>query len=445
MDQAGGRRARRQPRVVFINRYYAPDLSATSQMLTGIAEALAARGLRVEVICSRQSYEDPRAGFGRLDLRHGVTVRRVATTRFGRVGLLGRAVDYLSFYVAAALMLLRVVRRGDVIVAKTDPPLLSVLGAIVARATGAKLVNWLQDLFPEVAVRLELSPLPVWVEHRLLRLRDWSLAVATVNVVLGERMRAFVAHRGIPPERIMVCTNWADGETIRQLDVAASRLRRDSGLDGRFVIEYSGNLGRAHEFETLLGAARELAADPDYAFLMIGGGANMLGLEREVRRTRLDSFTFLGYQPVEQLADSLAAGDVHLVSLLPSLEGLIVPSKLYGILAAGRPIIFVGDREGEVAKVLREERCGVAVRCGDAPALSEAIRNLRQDTATREAMGRRARAAFERRYTLRASATVWSGLFDGLLSESQSGRDRPSSADKLSSADRPAESSRRSS
>ena len=115
MERAGGRGARRRPRVVFVNRYYAPDLSATSQMLTGIAEALAARGLRVEVICSRQSYEDPRAGFGRLDLRQGVTVRRVATTRFGRVGLLGRAVDYLSFYVTAALALLRLVRRGDVI------------------------------------------------------------------------------------------------------------------------------------------------------------------------------------------------------------------------------------------------------------------------------------------------------------------------------------------
>jgi glycosyltransferase involved in cell wall biosynthesis len=329
--------------------------------------------------------------------------------------------------------------------------LLSVLGAIVARATGAKLVNWLQDLFPEVAVRLELSPLPGWVESRLLRLRDWSLEVATMNVVLGERMRAFVARRGIDPERIMVCTNWADGETIRPLDVAASHLRRESGLEGRFVIEYSGNLGRAHEFETLLGAARELAVDPAYAFLMIGGGANMRGLEREVRTAGLDSFIFLGYQPVDRLADSLAAGDVHLVSLLPSLEGLIVPSKLYGILAAGRPIIFVGDQEGEVASVLREERCGVVVRCGDAAALSAAILSLRQDTATREAMGRRARAAFERRYTLRASATIWSGLFAGIVAEPQSSRDRPGSADKASSAagtssaDRPAESSRRSS
>jgi glycosyltransferase involved in cell wall biosynthesis len=431
MDTAAERRARPRPRLVFVNRYYAPDLSASSQMLTGIAEALAACGFRVEVVCSRQSYEDPHAGFGRLEVRRGVTARRVHTTRFGRARLAGRAVDYLSFYFMAALELLRVVRRGDVIVAKTDPPLLSVLCAIVARVTGAKLINWLQDLFPEVAVRLALSPLPGWAEHALARLRDWSLRAAAMNIVLGERMRAVVAARGIARERILVAPNWADGNAIRPVPTAASRLRQELGWNDRFVVEYSGNFGRAHEFETLLGAAKAVAADPAYAFLMIGGGVKMRGLELEAHNAGLDSFRFLGYQPLTGLADSLAAGDVHVVSLLPALEGLIVPSKLYGILAAGRPVIFVGERDGEVAEVLREAGCGITVGVGDIRGLSAAIERLRHDAETRRQMADRAREAFDRRYTLAASVAAWNTMLKALEPRAADAVDPPELAERL--------------
>ena len=394
-------------RVVFVNRFYAPDESATSQMLTDLAEALVRSGIAVEVFCSRQLYGDPGADLPATETRRGVKVRRLAATRFGRDSLFGRAVDYATFYGCVAAHLLGHLRRGDVLVAKTDPPLLSLVGSVAARCKRASLVNWLQDLYPEVASRLALSPLPRLVEALLRAARDRSLAAARTNVVLGTRMREYLLARGIAPARISICENWADESRLRPLAPSRSALRTKLGLEGEFVAAYSGNLGRAHDVTTLLEAGCALENDPGIAFLMIGGGAGMRALETQARARSLGNFRFAPYQPRDALSDSLAAGDVHLVSLRPELEGLIVPSKLYGILAAGRPVIFIGDPDGELARLIAEAEIGVSVTSGDPAGLCRALRGLRDDTTGRARMGARARQIFEQRYTLAAAVARW--------------------------------------
>ena len=233
------------PRVVFVNRFYAPDESATSQMLTDLAEALARSGIEVEVLCSRQLYGDAGAYLPATEVLRGVSVRRLATTRFGRESLVGRAIDYATFYLCAGVCMLVRLRRGDVLVVKTDPPLLSLVGWLAARCRGARLVNWLQDLYPEVASRLALSPVPRPVEALLRVARDRSLATARVNVVLGTSMREYLIGRGIAAARISICENWADEGRLRPLAASRSELRGRLGLGDRFVAAYSGNLGRA--------------------------------------------------------------------------------------------------------------------------------------------------------------------------------------------------------
>jgi glycosyltransferase involved in cell wall biosynthesis len=397
-------------RVLFVNRYYAPDLSATSQMLTDLAEGLARSGIEVSVVCSRQLYEDPAAALPPHEVIRGVRVWRVRTARFGRRRLAGRALDYASFYLSATAALLEHARNCHVLVVKTDPPLLSLIGALVARRRRVAYINWLQDVFPEIASRLSLSPLPRSLESRLAGWRDRSLAAADANVVLGTRMRDYLARRGVPLERLSVGENWADEGTISRLPVATSALRRRLDLTDKFVVAYSGNLGRAHETDTLLTAAQALRDDPGMVFLLTGGGANMRALESAARQRGLAQMRFLPYQPREQLADSLAAGDVHLVILLPQLEGLIVPSKLYGILAAGRPVIFIGDPAGELAQLIADSGIGFTVACGDGAELCRALRSLRNDPTERERMGARARALFEARYTLARALARWRSL-----------------------------------
>jgi glycosyltransferase involved in cell wall biosynthesis len=408
-------------RVLFVNRYYSPDLSATSQMLTDLAEALARSGVEVGVICSRQLYENAGADLPASEVIHGVSVRRVAGSRFGRDRLVGRAIDYLSFYIGATRTLLRLARDFDVLVMKTDPPLLSLVGWLVAAQRRIPCVNWLHDVFPEVASRLALAPWPRPLEAPLCALRDRSLAAAEANVVLGSRMRDYLVGRGIASTRLSIAENWADETALAPRPASQSTLRRRLSLLGRFVVAYSGNLGRAHDAETLLAAAEELRRDPDMTFLLIGGGIKMRALETQARERGLAQLRFLPYQPRESLGDSLAAGDVHLITLLPQLEGLIVPSKFYGILAAGRPVVFVGDRDGELAQVIRDGGVGVTVACGDSPGLCRALRALRDAPLERERMGERARLLFEQRYTLRASVARWHEVLTRAASRGRDG------------------------
>ena len=193
--------------------------------------------------------------------------------------------------------------------------------------------------------------------------------------------------------RICVIPNWADREAIRPVAAVDNPLRREWGLEGKFVVCYSGNMGRVHEFDTILGAAERLNGQAaGIGFLFIGGGAQRRMVEDEARGRALANVQFRPYQDRAGLSFSLGVGDVHLVSQRPEVEGYVFPSKLYGILAAGRPVVFIGEAQGEIGALVEREGIGVAVRQGDAAGLAEHLQRLAGDAALREAMGRRARA-----------------------------------------------------
>jgi colanic acid biosynthesis glycosyl transferase WcaI len=396
--------------VVFVNRYFFPDQAATSQLLTDLAIALAAAGLNVAVVCSRQRYDDAKADLVARESINGVEVHRVWTTRFGRDRLLGRAVDYASFYGACFCALLRLLKRGDIVVAKTDPPLISIVAMAAAALKGAELINWLQDIFPEVASLLAANPLPRPLDAVLRRCRDSSLRAARLNVVLGDRMRERLRRSGIPSERIEVIENWAELDPDKPKPVARSALRAQLGLLNHFVVGYSGNLGRAHEFRTLLGAAERLRTHVDIVFLMIGGGAGMRQLIEAVGALGLRNFRFLPYQPRVVLADALAAADMHWVSLLPALEGLIVPSKFYGVLAAARPVLFIGDLEGELSREIRSCGCGTAAAIADVTEVSRVILAWKSDPTLRDRMGRDGYQSYQERFSAPRAFAQWSRI-----------------------------------
>jgi colanic acid biosynthesis glycosyl transferase WcaI len=413
--KAGAQRgAAHVPRLVFVNRYFFPDQSATSRMLSDLAFRLAGCGVSVAVVTSRQLYENPRAALPSHEVVGGVRIYRVSAATRGRSRLLGRALDYVSFHVAAGVCLLKVLAPGDVVVAKTDPPLISIVVSRVAQLRGAVLVNWLQDLFPEVATVLTPDLIPTWAQRQLVAARDRSLRRAAMNVVLGEAMRHRLLAAGVDAARIRIVPNWADPANIVPRPAADSLTRQRLGLAGRFVIGYSGNLGRAHEFDTLVGAARLLRADSRFAFLITGSGAKADALRDSVRAEGLDNFLFQPLQPAEHLSDGLAAADVHFVSLLPALEGLIVPSKIYGILAAGRPTLFAGDTAGDLARLVMEEQCGIAFAVGDSARLAAELIALRDSPQRLQSMGARARELALSRYTSEHAVAGWLGFLEAI-------------------------------
>ncbi len=383
-------------KLVFVNRFFYPDHSATSQMLSDAVFFLAEKGHEVHVVTSRLTYE----GDVRLmpsESVQQVVVHRIWTSSFGRDSLLGRAVDYFTFYLSVFWRLLWLLERGDTVIAKTDPPMVSVPVGLTAKIKGARLVNWLQDLFPEVAVELGMQ-IPGFVISMLTWLRNRSLHQADQNIVIGELMRNRVLKQAVYTDRVTVVPNWADGEVVFPR-AGANPLRQQWSLDDKFVVGYSGNLGQAHEIETLLGAIRQLSSDPSVVFLFIGGGALLDDLKTRLGKEGMSNCLFQPYQPRQQLPLSLTLPDVHLVILKPELEGLIVPSKIYGVMSAGKPMLYIGDKEGEVASLVLEHGIGEVVAEGDSEALVSQILKMKETPESLVVMGDASRRLFDQHYS----------------------------------------------
>lgn len=400
-------------RLIFVNRYFFPDHSATSQLLADLAFHLAATGRDVHVVTSKQIYDAPQASLPAYQPINGVHVHRVPSTRFGRSALVGRSIDYLSFYRSVWRKLIELARPGDLLIAKTDPPLISVVAAAAARRKGTGLINWLQDLYPELAVSLGLPFIRGPVAGQLTVLRNRSLRAAEANVVVGRLMAQRIEAAGIEPARIHVVSNWCDDQQIQPLPPSENPLRHAWGLQGKFVFGYSGNLGRAHEFDTVIAAAERLREQQRIVFLMIGGGKRFDELRSAVGARNLTAmFCFMPYQERQTLMYSLGVPDAHWLSLNPQLEGLIVPSKFYGIAAAGRPIIVVGDEGGELARLVQDHGCGAVIRPGDTDALVGLLLHLSSDPATVSELGARARRMLDTQFTRQKALARWCGLLD---------------------------------
>jgi glycosyltransferase involved in cell wall biosynthesis len=397
-------------RLIFVNRFFHPDHSATSQILSDLAFHLAESGFDVHVLTSRQLYDDPSRVLPAQETVRGVQAHRVWATRFGRGKLLLRAVDYLTFYLSATAKLAVLADSNTVIIAETDPPLLSVPCALVASLKKSPLINWTQDLFPEIAESLRVPGISL-VAPVLRWLRNLSLKQARTNVVLGEGMAARLRAEGITADKIEVIHNWSPVEIAPPAaKPVPNPLRVEWQLGQKFVVGYSGNFGRAHDFATALDAAAMLRDLPDVHFLFVGAGAQRAWVEARVKDLALTNVSFQAYQPLDRLALSLTVPDLHLVTLKPELEGLIVPSKFYSVLAAGRPVLFVGDPASEMAKLIDEAGCGRAFGVGAHAELASTIRELggQQDLVT--AMGQRAQALWEARFQHRRALASWRAL-----------------------------------
>lgn len=396
--------ARIQTQVVFVNRFFAPDDSATSQLAGDVARELAGTGVDVVVVASRRLLTSRTTLLPAREDLDGVRVHRVWTSGLGR-GLFARALDYGLFYLAVSWRLWRRVRRGDIVVAMTDPPLIGIFAGGVARLRGARLVNWLQDVYPEVAVELGVLRRGSVHVRVMTWLRNASWRRATANVALSQAMERHVLAAEPRAARVSLIPNWFEELPPA---VTPNPYRRELGVpDGAFVVGYAGNLGRAHRFEGLVEASRLLADETDVHFLIIGEGAQRAALEQDVRRAGVNRWTFLDYQPRSRAGEFLRAIDLHVISLEPKLEGLIVPSKLYGVLAAGRPGVFLGRSDSEVAALLAAERCGATLAPGDAVGMADLIRRLSGDAVLREHWGQRARAAYERRFSRTVAMSEW--------------------------------------
>jgi glycosyltransferase involved in cell wall biosynthesis len=279
------------------------------------------------------------------------------------------------------------------------------------KSRGARLINWIQDLYPEIATAAGVPMASRLPAAPLRMLRNRSLRMATATVVVGDRMAERVRSMGVTdPNSIHVIHNWADGDQIVPMPKHVNALRAQWGLEDRFVVGYSGNLGVVHEAKTILDAIRLMQSHKKIVFLFIGGGSGMRALRHSVEHEALPNVRFLPYQERAALSESLGVPDVHLCSLRPEFEGLVVPSKIFGIMAAARPCIFVGEPDGEVSRLLRRGTAGVTVDAGDAHRLADEILRLFSDSGLAEGLGSAARAYFNNNFDRPIALSKWQKL-----------------------------------
>jgi glycosyltransferase involved in cell wall biosynthesis len=372
-------------RLLVLNQYYWPGVEATANLLTELCEALAETH-DVTVVTGRSR------GLPARQVRGGVTIVRVRSTTFDRSHLVGRAANYVS-YVAGLGWRAVASTSPDLVVCMTDPPFIGSIARIVAARFRVPLLIVMQDVFPEIAVKLGRLRSPV--SARLLRLLiDPSLRAADRVVVIGETMKLRVEAKGVAPERVRVIPNWSDASSVVPMPHDNDWARRHR-LAKRFVVMHSGNIGHAQNLDALVRATTFLRDLEDLAVVIIGSGARRSELITLARTLEADKVEILPYQERSILSQSLSTADVHVVGLARGLAGYVVPSRLYGILAAGRPVIAAADRESETAQLVADVGCGVIVPPGDPFALAVAIRRAHDGEFDLAEMGRRARTFAE--------------------------------------------------
>lgn len=394
--------------IAFFNRSYYPDQTATGQLLTDLCEDLVRdHGCRVSVVAGppllpSATFDPQSGGLVTRTTHNGVEIFRARGTRWPKARFSGRATNYMTYFGSACYAGLRL-DRPDVLVAQTDPPIIGLAAWLAAKRFRAPLVMAFKDLFPEVTALLPDFHSDT-INAGLQAVNKFLVRRAAMNVALGETMkRRLVQDKGAPVERTTIIADWADTTAIAPGD-KRNAFSVAQGLDQTFVVMHSGNLGLSQSLETLVEAAALLKDVPDLVLVFQGEGVKKSDLEAQAASLGLRNVRFLPFQPKATLSDSFASADLFVVSLQQGLAGYIVPSKLYGILAAGRPYVAAVEDTCEVASITRTNACGLIAVPGDARSLADRILELYRDPALRVRCGtnaRRAALAFDRRGQVR--------------------------------------------
>jgi colanic acid biosynthesis glycosyl transferase WcaI len=370
--------------ILLLNEYFPPDTSATAKIAAEVAAALAERH-QVTVLAGRPSYDPTERypfAFLRREKRGNLTIERVGSTTYSRHRMPGRVANYLSY---VALSVPRAIAiRADIVLAMTDPPFNGICGAFVATVTHRPLVYNIRDLYPDMAVGGNIVE-PGALAALWEKMHRWALRRAQGIIVLGDDMRERIVSKGIAGERFTVVRDGASPPV--RIASAGETATREIRCGFSFVLVHAGNLGFYGAWETLIRAARLLESD-GIGFLFVGDGASKPAVEAMARDC--NAVRILPFRPASEIPNVMAAGDLHVVTVKRGLEGVVVPSKFYGILAAGRPVLAVAPGSSDVARLVRESGCGICVEPEDVEGIVRCVRELRRQPEKLLDMGRRA-------------------------------------------------------
>ena len=383
-------------RVFVVSELYFPEETSTGYLLTKTAEGIAAE-IPVTAICSQPTYSARGTRAPARERRNGVDIERCAGTTFDKNSLAGRALNAVTISLSLWWRVLMRIRRGDAVIVVTNPPFLPFGVLVACRLRGARCALLVHDVYPEVLVAAGLSRSSSVVARVARLATQWLYRHSDRVIVLGRDMET-LAQRKLDGDgsKIVVIPNWADAEEIVPTPKATNPLLGELALSGSFVVQYAGNMGRTHGLEALFAAAQRVRGEVRWLF--IGSGAKKAWLEKSIAREGMTTMTVLGNRPREDQPVFLAACDVAVISFVPGMAGVSVPSRMYNIMAAGKPIIAVADEESELARVVSEERIGWVIRPGDVDGLVALLDRIAGEPDLLREYGARARAVASTKY-----------------------------------------------
>ncbi len=383
-------------RVFVVSELYFPEETSTGYLLTKTAEGIAAE-IPVTAICSQPTYSARGTRAPARERRNGVDIERCAGTTFDKNSLAGRALNAVTISLSLWWRVLMRIRRGDAVIVVTNPPFLPFGVLVACRLRGARCALLVHDVYPEVLVAAGLSRSSSVVARVARLATQWLYRHSDRVIVLGRDMET-LAQRKLDGDgsKIVVIPNWADAEEIVPTPKATNPLLGELALSGSFVVQYAGNMGRTHGLETLFAAAQRVRGEVRWLF--IGSGAKKGWLEKSIAREGMTTMTVLGNRPREDQPVFLTACDVAVISFVPGMAGVSVPSRMYNIMAAGKPIIAVADGESELAQVVSEEQIGWVIRPGDVDGLVALLDRIAGEPELLREYGARARAVASTKY-----------------------------------------------
>ena len=339
-------------KILLLNQTFYPDVVATGQYLSELAVTLAERGHQVTVITGRRAYDNPERIFPKTETWRGIQIIRVGSAGLGKSAKWKRALDFASFMWSCSLRLLFLPRQ-DVVVALTSPPLISFLGALLSRLRGGRFYYWVMDFNPDEAIAAGWLRADSPAAKILESFSRFSLRQATGIIALDRFMRDRIVAKGIAAGKIAVLPPWSQDSDVRFDAAGRARFRKLHGLADKFVIMYSGNHSPCHPLDTILKAAQQLAANREIAFLFVGGGSRFAQVRQFAIEHSLSNIVCLPYQPMDQLAGTLSAADLHLVVMGNAFVGIVHPCKVYNILRVGSPLLYIGPQPSHITEILQ--------------------------------------------------------------------------------------------
>lgn len=397
-------------RLLIITQFYPPDYAATGQLIQELATQLGQDNIKVSVFTGQPGYAFKEQKAPALERQDKVVVRRSRTSQIWSKKIRGKALNGIFFCFRAGLHLLRNGRRNDTILLTTAPPFLSVVGYLANLLFGVDYVCLVYDLYPDAAIELGVISATHPIAKLWNRVNAWVWQRSKKVVVLTETMkqRIIAQHPQIAPN-ISVIHNWANADWIKPLAKQQNWFACQHGIDRQFTVLYSGNLGRCHDLDTILEAIK-LLEDHPVQFVFIGAGAKHETCRQIVSDRNLSNCTFLPYQDRQNLPYSLTACDLALVSIAPGLEGVVAPSKLYGIMAAGKAIAAICEPHSYLRQLIGNANCGECFDNNSGAALAQFILSLMADNSLAVAMGDAGRRYMINNFTPRIIAQQYSEI-----------------------------------